>query len=114
MPFQEQVSTNQTWPSHQKEHDLLARWIERYPDMGQLYRLEYRVVSSEFNVALYLVQGLGRGDGWRFALVQSPHIVWFEVLWVPTQPNSTGIRFRVYEVEIPEQIDSEREVARFV
>jgi hypothetical protein len=61
------------------EHRLMQRWVAEHPRGSDPSWLLARYVDAREGAALYVMDGLGMGDGQSFALVRGPDIVLFDV-----------------------------------
>lgn len=91
---------------------MLENRIKQHSYSGHISYLNHRVADITLKVAVYYVQGLGMGDGQRFAMVFGRHIVSFDVLKVWRTPDFVTTPLRVGSVEIPEDLDGQREMLK--
>lgn len=79
MNFEEEVIGKDGPSTLVAEHQLLVDWLARQPMFGSSGHFTRRFCDRKNRCALYLLQGIGRGDGLRFALVCKEDIITFDL-----------------------------------
>ena len=108
MPFFYEQSASRRWTTLQAEHDLLEKAIEQGQCFGCVEYLSARVSDSERRIVLYYIQGIGRGDGWEFALIIEQQILCIDVAraWGVSDTKSPSLR--IQSIDIPEKLNGKR------
>lgn len=84
-----------------EEHQTLVAWIKA-SRAGHIEYLRSRMVDPDLPAALYYIEGIGMGDGQRFALVRGTAIYLVSVCRVAGKPAAGSPAARVLEVSLPE------------
>ena len=79
MNFEEEVIGKDGPSTLVAEHQLLVDWLARQPMFGSSGHFTHRYCDTKNRCALYILQGIGRGDGLRFALVFKEDIITFDL-----------------------------------
>lgn len=87
------------------EHRRLVAWMKA-SRVGVLEYLRHRMIDPDLPAALYYIEGLGMGDGQRFALVRGDAIYLVSVYWDQRAAGHLG--GRVGQVSVPESAPMSR------
>lgn len=101
MPFVNEDVPDKGPVSLAEEHRRLVDWMKT-SRVGVIEYLRQRMVDPELPAALYYIQGLGMGDGQRFALVRGDDIYLISVYRGRGKPAAGSHMGSVQEVSLPE------------
>lgn len=89
------------------EHRRLIDWMKA-SRVGVIEYLSQRMVNPDLPAALYYIQGIGMGDGQRFALVRGNAIYLVSVVRDRKKPGEGSTTGCVQEVSLPESAPMSR------